>query len=276
MEHCNIFQQFRGFLDTPDIFTGNPSWDFLSFQFPQVQITEDLLKDLEKLDHPRNSVLGKRMESFFEIAIQHSERYELLASNIQIIADKRTLGELDFLIMDKESSRPLHVELVYKIYVFDAEFPPGNERWIGPNRKDSFPEKTSKLKKRQFPLLFKEETETYLSKLGINSAEVEQRLCFKAQLYLPNAETKAEPGVNPECVRGNWFSFSQFKEMDWQENEFFCPKKKFWTCDPEYNSDWMGYSGFLQEVENLFDRKKSPLVWMKTKTSYLRFFIVWW
>lgn len=276
MADSNILDQFLGFTQTPDIFQNTASEGFKSFTLPEIPVTETLLQDLEKIDHPRNSVLGKRMESFFEIAIKHSDRYDIIGSNIQVIENKKTLGELDFLVLDKYSSKPLHVELVYKLYIYDPEFTAEEERWIGPNRRDSFPEKMEKLNSRQFPILYQPETESYLSGLGVNLEEIEQQLCFKAQLYLPENKDRESLQINKNCLKGNWYRLREFEKMDWKNNLFFSPKKKFWPCDPATNSHWISYSEILKEIELLFERKKSPLIWMKTRTSYSRFFIVWW
>ncbi|CAL66721.1 DUF1853 family protein [Christiangramia forsetii] len=277
MTEPSILNQFQGFLDTQDIFPKNHNTDITTFEFPEVDITNNLIADLEKLDHPRNSVLGKRMESFFEIAIKYSSRYELIDSNIQIIHNKQTLGELDFLIFDKHNSTPLHIELVYKLYVYDQTFPSENQRWIGPNRRDSFSMKLEKLKSKQFPLLYKPETSIYLNKLGLVSEEIKQQLCFKAQLFIPKNNKLDDRGnINPECYSGKWFKFKDFLKMNWQENLFHSPKKKNWSCDPGKNSDWMSQEELLQNIEFLFKENKAPLVWMKTKSSIHSFFIVWW
>ncbi|WP_026934991.1 DUF1853 family protein [Christiangramia echinicola] len=277
MKEISILEQFLGFLKTPDIFPESKDSEFKTFDFPEVNITDSLAASLDDLHHPRNSVLGKRMESFFEIAIDHSSRYELLASNIQIIENKQTLGELDFLLFDNEEAKPLHVELVYKLYVYDPEFPSELERWIGPNRKDSFSEKLEKLRTKQFPLLFKNETSSYLDKLGVDPQNIEQQLCFKAQLFTPlDLILKDANILNPEAYTGNWYSLKEFLNKDWKNNLFYSPKKKNWNCEPGKNKNWISHSTLLLEIEDLFQNNKAPLVWMKTEKSYHRFFIVWW
>ena len=277
MKEISIIDQFRGFLKTPDIFPNTKKTDFKTFNFPEVNITDSLKSDLENLYHPRNSVLGKRMESFFEIAIAHSSRYDIIASNIQIIENKQTLGELDFLLFDNEKSKPLHVELVYKLYVYDPNFSSEIERWIGPNRKDSFSEKLEKLSTKQFPLLFKNETAKYLEKLGVDIQNIEQELCFKVQLFTPeNLKIKNQRTINIEGINGNWFTLAEFLKKDWKKNLFYSPKKKDWSCEPVTNRNWVSQSELLSEIETLFEKNKAPLVWMKTENSYNRFFIVWW
>ncbi|PTX42970.1 hypothetical protein C8P64_1493 [Christiangramia gaetbulicola] len=276
MNNLEILDQFKGFLNTKDIFSSQTG-AIKQFEFPEIKITDTLLQDLNELDHPRNSVLGKRMESFFENAIKHSSRYELIASNLQIIEDKRTIGELDFLVFDKECSKPLHIELVYKLYVYDPNLSPEINKWIGPNRRDSFPEKLDKLNSRQFPLLYKPEAQNYLQELNLNLDKIEQQLCFKAQLFLPdNSVFHQNPMINLNCITGKWFPLLNFKNMGWENNLFYSPQKKDWSCDPGRNSDWYGYDELINNVEQLFERKKAPLVWMKTKDSFHSFFIVWW
>ncbi|MUP45585.1 DUF1853 family protein [Gramella sp. BOM4] len=276
MEEPGIVDQFKGFLSTPDIFEQQEDPGFPVFEFPKIELSDELINELQSLDHPRISVLGKRMESFFKLAIQYSKRYELIASNIQVIHEKRTIGELDFLVYDKEHSKPLHIELVYKLYVYDKNFQEEIERYIGPNRRDSLPEKINKLKNRQFPLLFDEACRTYLSAHDLKPKDIEQQLCFKAQLFYPE-DSEPESGLlNPACKCGKWISWNNFLKWNVRENLFHTPKKIFWSSHPSANSNWMSYQEFKEQVEILFSKKKSPLVWMKTKTSYIRFFIVWW
>ncbi|MCP9200631.1 DUF1853 family protein [Gramella sp. GC03-9] len=269
-------EQFRGFLNTQDICEKLELDEFSTFKFPEIKFTKDLEDDLKALQHPRNSVLGKRMESFFSIAIKHSDRYRMLASNIQIIEEKQTLGELDFLVYDNMLRKPLHVELVYKLYVYDASFNHELERWIGPNRRDSFSKKLDKLRSRQFPLLFKPETQRYLQDHDLKPGDIDQQLCFKAQLYLPKKKKLEYTNADAKSFDGSWLGLDEFRDMDWKRHLFFSPKKKLWSSDPAFNSSWKTYSEIIHEIESFLDKNKSPLIWMKTKTSYIRFFIVWW
>ncbi|MCG9971711.1 DUF1853 family protein [Christiangramia crocea] len=272
-----ILDQFTGFLSTTSLLPKENLTGFQSFDFPDVQITDRLKKDLERIDHPRNSVLGKRMESFFEIAINHSERYRLIDSNIQIIENKQTLGEIDFLVYDEQYEKPLHVELVYKLYIYDENLAPEINRWIGPNRKDSFSEKLDKLKNRQFPILFKPETLKYLKNLGLQQEEIEQQICFKAKLFTPAGfQDPRTAEINTECYSGKWFNFTEFSRFKGQDNLFFSPPKRSWSASPESNKEWFTHSEMIKTIETLFEKQKSPLIWMKTKTAYQSFFVVWW
>lgn len=263
----DLLSQFKGFLETPDIRKIYSS-AIPVFEFPEVRITAELIAALEKIAHPRNSVLGKRMESFFEISIQFSDRYDLIASNIQVNQNKITQGELDFLVYDRLKDQPLHVELVYKIYILDPEAGQEEEMLIGPNRKDSFLEKMQKITNNQLPLLSHPETQKYLDKFGLDPGDMEQQICFKAQLY--------SNGSDVNYHNGTYLSLQEFQELEKKEASFYAPKKNLWSAMPEFCKRWHSFAEILEEIDQLFQKKKSPLIWMKSANGYSRFFVVWW
>lgn len=264
--------QFNGFCATPSIFGQDSDFQYSSFDFPEIIDSPELLEDLENISHPRNSVLGKRMESFFELAIKHSKRYELLASNIQVIDHGRTLGELDFLVRDRQLEKVVHVELVYKLYIFDPEMP--EMGWIGPNRRDSFLKKLNRLERHQFPLLYHPATKPYLDKLGLEAGEIDQQVCFKAKLFRSGTNFD-HPGVNRECFTGNWISLQDFNQKR-DDSLYYSPKKQDWSCLPRNNRRWFPHSNIKEQVLDLCKKERSPLLWQKSGLGYDCFFVVWW
>lgn len=265
--------QFRGFCSTPSIFSGNTNFPYKDFQFPEISITPELEQDVEKLFHPRNSVLGKRMESFFELAIKYSDRYDLIASNIQVIDDGRTLGELDFLVRDISRNKVLHIELIYKLYIFDPEN--ADLGWIGPNRRDSFSKKSTRLIRHQFPLLYQRATRTYLEKLGLNSEDIEQQICFKAKLFPSGEHVNPFHNINPVCITGNWIKKEDLIKRD-DAGLYYSPKKRDWSCQPNNNITWYSIEEIISQIEDFCSKEKSPLVWKKTRERFESFFVVWW
>ena len=114
---------------------------------------------------------------------QHKD-IEILGNNIQIISRKQTLGEI-YCVLLKEN-KPFHIEIAYKFYVYDPTV--GNsflEHWIGPNRRDSLVLKLSKMKQKQFSLLYRDVCKPILDDFNIKVASVKQRAFFKAQLFVP-------------------------------------------------------------------------------------------
>jgi len=270
--------QFQGFLATPPLWFKNDLFDLPQFEFPQAPL---LSKETILAGSPSlltNFVLGKRAESFFDLALTHSDRFQVIAQNIQIQREKITLGEIDFLIEDPIKNRQLHVELVCKFYIYDPSFENELERWIGPNRKDTLLQKTKKLKQKQLPLLFKPETEPYLSGLNLQSDKIEQEVCFKANLFIPkNLKNKEFEHINNECISGFWLHFEEFTETEYGRFEFLVPKKQDWSIDPKYGENWVSYSEIKESIGELFLQKKSPLIWIRTnRRQFERAFIVWW
>ncbi|MEH6407427.1 MAG: DUF1853 family protein, partial [Leeuwenhoekiella sp.] len=195
-------KQYQGFLQTPDLFLP----DYLGFQVFDSSTLH--LENVSTLLVPKNIRLGQRMEYFMEAAINATPRYELIAKNLQIIHNKRTLGEIDFLIRDLNENKVIHLELVYKFYLFDPLYSENKYAcWIGPNRKDSLPLKINKLREHQLPLLYRPETLPFLSKIGLKPEKIEQKVCFKAQLFTDFRSKKADfKGLNPDSQVGFWLS----------------------------------------------------------------------
>ena len=107
-------------------------------------------------------------EACFEAYLKASSKFELLAANLQIHSEKETLGELDYIVRNLETEKIVHIELACKFYLYDENAGELEEqKWIGPNRKDSLFDKLEKVKRKQFPLLYTTETLQKLTALGI-------------------------------------------------------------------------------------------------------------
>lgn len=268
-----VLFQFAGFLNTPQI------WKQNNFPYKIYDLKPLPLSKLPKaLKISPTMVLGKRMEVFFQYYVTHFSHEEILAHNEQVIHEKRTLGELDFILKNSQSGLISHIELVYKFYLYDPEIPGNTACWIGPNRRDSLPEKLSRLQSKQFPLLHRMETLPLLDRLGIDPAEVSQKLCFKAHLFLPKQlKNLGFPEVNPEANSGFWIKSSDFTKEEFGKALFYTPKKPDWPIEPRLNTTWLGFDEIKPQISALVEKEQSPLIWMKSeKGSYQRFFIVWW
>lgn len=272
-----IKKQLLGYLHTP------PLWreELLGLkQFDPGETTSRDLPDPKEAipSLASNFVLGKRMESFFELLIQSSNRYKLLANNIQISRKKITLGELDFLLKDLYTSQNIHLELVYKFYVYDPSFSSEEARWIGPNRKDSFLQKMEKIRQKQFPLLHKPETRDFLKSLNLAPEDLIQQTYFKAKLFIPRAFQREEfPKLNHECIAGYYLSFKEFDNADYKDFKYHAPSKQDWPVAPKFGRDWVSFSEIKEQIQSSFDKRKSPLIWMKrSESEFEAFFVVWW
>jgi len=243
------------------------------FNFKQLELPQDISPVfLRKLE--RRLRLGQLAEQFVFNQIETSETITLLAENIQIQQNKQTLGELDALLTVNDS--PVHLEIVYKFYVYDASLGASEvERWIGPNRKDSLIEKLTKLKEKQLPLLYSEDCKNTLQQIDLNSINFEQRVLFKAQLFLPYQQHVTFEQLNEGCVCGFYISAKQLDEFT--NCQFYIPSKLDWFLEPHDTIDWLNYSNFKSDSDSFLSNKQSPLFWMKNETDeLLKCFLVWW
>ena len=272
-----IKKQLLGYLHTPPLWRG----ELLGLkQFEAGETEHRGLPDPKEAipSLATNFVLGKRMESFFQLLIQSSDRYRLLANNIQISREKITLGEMDFLLKDTHTNQNIHLELVYKFYVYDPSFSSEEARWIGPNRRDSFLQKMDKLKQKQFPLLYQPETREYLKTLKLTPEDHIQQTYFKAKLFLPKALNKHNiTYLNQECIAGYYLSFNEFDSTNYRDFKYYAPPKQDWPIAPKFGTDWVSFSEIKEEIKTSFKKKKSPLIWMKRPNmAFEAFFVVWW
>lgn len=247
-----------------------PQWDseqFKSFSFPVA------LDDLEVQTPKKNLRLGHFTEYCLEALIRQSERYELLAKNVQVIVDQRTMGELDFILFDQKDQWVKHIELVTKFYLFDPNAKDIGY-WIGPNRRDHWALKIAKLRDHQFPLLFNEATLQLLTRLGIDCSNVQQELCFKIMCFAPEGREVSE---NQDLIQGDYQSFEDFIELSDKSNMFYLPNKRDWLRNPNTQQTWNTYDEVVPDIKKEIDQKRSPMLWIrKPDGKCSRSFITFW
>lgn len=272
----SIEHQYAGFLDSKLLWNNASLFGLSQFE---IQVSSNIVTQKLPIIISDNEVLGKRIEHFFDHYINSSTKYKLLLKNLQIFKDKITIGELDFLIEDQEQKQILHIELIYKFYLYDPKKSKiALEKWIGPNRNDSLLEKVIKLKEKQLPLLYRSETITALQELNIKPNDIIQKVCFFGNLFVPlSYQDKLLPDLNNDCIRGFWIHEKDFKPEKYSSQHYFIPEKKDWITHPKYNKTWYSYASILEHLKIQLTKKKSPLLWIKNnEDSFSKCFIVWW
>lgn len=244
------------------------------------------IKSLKQLDLPHDSKdfflrkpdkqlrLGQLAEQFVFNQIEVCTTAKILAENIQVQKEKRTLGELDTLLL--LDNIPIHLEIVYKFYLYDATLGALEiECWIGPNRKDSLVEKLNKLEQKQLPLLFSEHCKHALKQLELDHHDFKQQVLFKAQLFVPYQQQVRFEILNVDCICGFYINTSQLELF--KTYQFYIPIKLDWFLAPNKSVDWLNFSKFKTTTKSFTDGNKSPLFWMKSNTGILsKAFLVWW
>lgn len=185
---------------------------------------------------------------------------------------------MDFIIKEVSNQQVIHVELVYKFYLYNPDGETETDTWIGPNKKDALPFKLDKLRKHQLPLLARSETLPVLQKLNITPDKIVQTVCFLGNLFIPlQLKNFSQTIINPECIVGYWMNVESFTKQQFEPHSFHVPQKKYWIVDPKNCTEWFSYTTIKTEVLKHVAQKKSPLLWMKSnEDTYTKFFIVWW
>lgn len=173
------------------------------------QLNKDLLPS--HLAKTKSHFLGSYFESLWQFYLMHSNRYDLIASNLQFHSQGKTFGELDFLAYDHQRDIAIHQEVAIKFYLGSMDEKLGS-RWIGPNAIDRLDLKVAHLRDKQLPLAKHPIVLKKLESLGIKSLKSEALV--KGYLFQPAAQTKvAMPNyINPKHLSGSWYRFHELRE----------------------------------------------------------------
>ncbi|MFT6246435.1 MAG: hypothetical protein ACJA0U_003316 [Salibacteraceae bacterium] len=262
----NLKHQYLGYFATPKLWEGK-------------------LSGMEQFDFNRDSCnsfsgsiekklrLGHLVEHFVESELISDSSIHILGKNIQIYSDKQTIGEYDFLI--EQDGKQYHIEVVYKFYVYDESAGSSDiDSWIGPNRKDSLIQKMDKIKEKQFPLINRPESIVALRLLGVDSEKIEQRVYFKAKLFVPFGKDISVLPLNQECVAGFYISFKDLNQFE--AAQLFIPSKHDWLVEPNDEVAWLSFEIGQLEIHHSIKEERSPLIWLKRGSRVEAAFVVWW
>ncbi|PID68528.1 MAG: hypothetical protein CR968_01435 [Flavobacteriia bacterium] len=269
-----LFLQLKGFMSDTYWRDTARFLDRPLFVLPDIAFDETTVKAINIHQYLR---LGNRLERFFSLIIDQSGRYEMLAENVQVIVDKVTIGELDFIIRDNKTHDVIHVELAGKMYLYDPHSDVDIKHWIGPNRRDSLAQKLTKLRERQLPLLYHPETAKKLRELGIAEQEITQKVCLKIRQFLP-WQFNGFPALSyPENVKGYYVSINDFDNDYFKAYHYFMPEKQDWIVHPENGEVWLTYQDILQHIKTMHEHRQSPLLWLKKPDgTYETLFVTFW
>jgi len=241
-----------------------------SFYLSELDLPEEIEFEL-----PTNLRLGHLTERVVGALIKSSTNYEVLYENVQLVEDKITIGEIDFIIENRKTKQVLHLELAYKFYLFDPTISsdPINN-WMGPNRNDSLIKKIEKVKSKQFPLLYHKAAKSIFPNIKLD--EVAQALCLLVSLFVPFEYKDNFLPIYKKAIKGYYLNVKTFNDFDHSEKYYYLPTKNEWGIDPSENKIWIDFEDAKKIIDASIDEKKAPLCWQKHNETYSTFFIVWW
>jgi len=154
--------------------------------------------------------LGHLYEQALESLIDSSPALSRLASNLQIFDDnKRTIGEMDYVLFDRENEIHIHLELAVKFYL--ARRAP--EGWIypGPNATDNWHRKLKHMRARQLVLAQTEPARKFLSE-QFDIKDIQAQYLIYGCLFIPfDCIDPPQPqSMSAQRQQGRWLYVHQW------------------------------------------------------------------
>jgi uncharacterized protein len=206
----------------------------------------------ELLAGQKDQRMGKYFETLWFYWLTHHSRYQIIESNIQVIIDGETLGEMDLIVFDKTAKKTLHWELAVKFYL-GVEDTRDMCNWHGPNLNDHLVHKFNKLSDKQSVLSKHRYITQWLKQQGLVIDEC--AVILKGRLYYPMASYQKMTDIStdtslrspaicaPEHLRGVWCTEAEFDAL-FDESQAFLPLK---------NMGWMENIS-THSVKNLYTK----------------------
>lgn len=166
--------------------------------------------------------VGYYVESLIQVWLESTPGISELRHGIQIIREKETLGELDFLF--RREGKLHHLEVALKFYLYTPDHSVGGCRFIGPNAADTFEKKRDRLLEKQIPFgrdFFPEIEESHILVKGM--------IFYDPENPLPESLPQQ---LNPHHARGQW-AYEAESEKRLGKCEGAVLPKPFWLAVPD-------------------------------------------
>lgn len=198
---------------------------------------DDAPKDLERyVGAALEGRMGHYHERLWQFLLDTAPHTRLLAHNLPVLQERRTLGELDLIYAESPDPVPVHLEVAIKYYLGLTEGPGDDDdqaRWVGPGGLDSLALKRHHLEHHQLPLAQRPVAQQALAeRLGAPVTGLRQRLAMPGVLFYPwRAELPAPRDATPDHLRGHWLPW-----RDWSHWRARLPGQALgaWLCKPHW------------------------------------------
>ena len=212
---------------------------------PDLPLTSQRREWLEQLDrndrrlrdyleqHCRSPRLGLVFESLWHFFLIEDPHTELLAHNLPVRQDGRTLGEFDVLYHDMLKDHTFHLELAVKFFLarHAGELP--FREWLGPNSADRLDRKLERLLSHQLELSQTPAGQQALKTAGIVKCEPQLRVA--GMLFYPEQQKAWSHGLNPDHPTGDWFHIGKFRQQSDEHWQWRLLEKPYWL-DADYEN----------------------------------------
>ncbi|MBN7797994.1 DUF1853 family protein [Parahaliea mediterranea] len=217
----------------------------------------------EHLARSRSRRLGLYFERLWHFFLARDPAVELLAHNLPVRENGRTLGEFDLLYYCHERRRHCHLELAVKFYLgYSAPGcdTPGASRWrdwLGPNSRDRLDLKLDRLLDHQVRLADHPSARAVLARLGVTDPlrEVE----MKGYLFRhPRNPLPPPRAFNPALALHSWWRLQELPgALDPSLRYRVLPRLE-WLAAARDTVDAMPPPALLQALEDHFREHRQP------------------
>ncbi len=204
-------------------------------------------------DLPRQHRVGRYFEQLLLYWLAHVRGVDVVANGMQLRDGKVTVGELDFLYRD-EVDKLTHCETSVKFFLCA----PGNEpsAFPGPNARDNFERKVSKLFDKQLRA----------SEGRVDGIERREGLIKGMIFYRADGATAAAPArLAPDHLRGSWCRADEVEELGSFGDAYAVVEKPHWLA-PVVDAPVFDHSALTRRLEAHFAGPAHPLM-LSVRTS---------
>ena len=158
-----------------------------------------LAPQLEQQLHSSTSRrLGIYFENLWAFAFSHHPHYQLVARNLPIRDQGRTLGELDFVVRHLPDNTVEHWELALKFYLQVGSL------WVGPGLKDRLDIKLARMRDHQLPIARNPLATAALRETGVQLDR--QWALMPGRLFRPLTEMPGPGKSAPPAATDFWWA----------------------------------------------------------------------
>ena len=226
------------------------------------QNPEPLEEHLAAVSNPR---LGICFEALWQFFLQQDPSVDLIASNLPVRDQNRTLGEFDLLLFCHQQQQAIHLELAIKFYLLNPQqvqsttgFDPFKV-WLGPNCRDRFDLKLQRLIEHQSRLSATEAAGVELARLGIESPRTE--IALKGGLFYHEGG-QAHGALSDTHWRGQWLPLHQLDQSLDDNGHYLILDKQQWLSPAVVFNDekLLDRTGLLEQLRSYFEHSERPLM----------------
>lgn len=229
------------------------TWCHEQFEFHKnwLDYLDEQPEEIEKyFQQSKTLLLGKRFEAFVQFWFEESPFFELLAYNVQLSNNGRTIGEIDFIVKDNRSDETLHIEAACKFYLSNKNSQQW-KHWVGPNGNDNLQLKMNKLDK-QLAICSTIEGKEFLSKNAINQPIA----CLFMKGYFFHHYRILTQSIAPSSSASNYNVGWWLYESEMQN--FFSPNSMWVVLEKE---NWLApYSAQIELTKIKYGKDMSKLI----------------